>query len=108
MFIPDVHGSAPGRLERLLTVVTREGSTFAVLLHRLSCVHAIHMGAHLFLILEFLPTICTHVHPRYLPVLVTVPHVPLQAGVQMIRDATRWTGEGRLCRVGDDDSPSSC
>ena len=92
MSIPDVHGSAPERLERLLAVVTQEGTLIGIFLHRLTCVHTIHMGTHHFLIRKFLLALCADVHPRHLSILVAVPHVPLQACIQVVRDATFRTG----------------
>ena len=103
MLIPDVLGFAPGRLERLLAVVAREGATLGVFLYDLTYVHAIHMGAWVLLILKFLVTLRTNVYPRHLFILVAISHVSLETRVDVVRDATLRTGEGHLGRVGDDD-----
>ena len=108
MLIPDVHGSAPGGLERLLAVVAQEGALVGIFLHRLTCVHAIHMGTHLFLIRKFLLSLRADVHPRHLSILVAVPHVPLQACIQFVRDATFRAGKGCLRRVCNDNLTLRC
>lgn len=104
MLIPDVLGPAPGRLEHLLAVHAREGSAFGFFRYIWPYPCACNSyGCSPFSSSEIPPCIPHKRSSRHLPVLVAVPHMPLKAGVDVIRGATSQVGKGRLREVSDDD-----
>lgn len=102
-------GSTLGRLECLLTVVTQEDFAFDVFLFMaLPTCTQFTWALTFFCILKLIVALCTNVDPCHLPILVVVSHVPLKAGINVVRDATCLAGEGCLCRVDDDNLIFSC